>query len=144
MATLAQFARRMRQLGRNVEENAPRATRRVALAVLQTVVTSTPVDTGRARSNWVVSSSGVPRRSERDAFSPGEGGSTAEQNSEVAISVGGQEIDRYRGQVGITISNNLPYIEALNDGSSAQAPAGFVETAVQVGRSVARRQRVLR
>ena len=31
----------------------------------------------------------------------------------------------------VYISNNLEYIQALNEGHSQQAPAGFVEKAVQ-------------
>lgn len=33
----------------------------------------------------------------------------------------------------IYISNNLPYIRPLNDGHSTQAPAGFVDAAIQRG-----------
>ena len=31
----------------------------------------------------------------------------------------------------IFISNNVPYILALNDGTSRQSPAGFVQNAIQ-------------
>ncbi len=36
----------------------------------------------------------------------------------------------------IYITNNLPYIRRLNDGYSKQAPAGFVERAVLIGRKM--------
>ena len=38
----------------------------------------------------------------------------------------------------ILISNNLPYINALNDGSSKQAPAGFVDSALSKGKRAVR------
>ncbi len=36
---------------------------------------------------------------------------------------------KYRGGR-LFLSNNVPYISRLNDGSSGQAPAGFVQAAI--------------
>lgn len=44
----------------------------------------------------------------------------------------------------IYISNSLPYISALNHGHSGQAPAGFVELAVQAGSQVASNAKLLK
>lgn len=90
----------------------------------------TPVDTGRARSNWIVSL-GSPVRDERPPFFEGSKGSTGAQNAQVAIQEGSDTIQgRQLGQ-DIWISNNVKYIGKLNEGSSAQAPAGFVEAAIR-------------
>lgn len=88
-------------------------TRKVALAVQADVAFNTPVDTGRARSNWLPSI-GTPRRD------------TIEDRG------GSPEIDFNGYKLGETIfiSNNLPYIGALNNGSSKQSPAGFVDDAI--------------
>lgn len=110
--------------GRSVSVRADELTRKVALAALSTVSTETPVDTGRARSNWIVAL-GAPRREVIDSYGPDQGAAGA-------ISAGEAVIAGYRGEgQAIYISNNLPYISRLNDGWSAQAPAGFVETAVR-------------
>jgi hypothetical protein len=123
MADLRQFAGRIRVIGRRIEENADAMVRKVALAVDSAVVIATPVDTGRARSNWQVNLGG-PASGTRDAL---------DQSGQAAIAEGQTRIAQYRGGSAIHITNNLPYIGRLNDGWSAQAPSGFVEKAVLVG-----------
>lgn len=142
MATLDQFRRRMRILGRRVEKNVPVLARRVALAVDQAVVLATPVDEGVARSNWQVGV-GTPARGTRDAYVPGNAGSTGPANAAAAIGAAQGRLSTVRREVDIYISNNLPYIGRLNDGYSAQAPANFVQTAAQEGSRVVGRTRLL-
>lgn len=124
----------MGQLGARVTTGADRIVRATALAVDQAVVVATPVDKGRARSNWLVELD-APARTTVEAYAPGEGGSTASANTAAALAQGGATIAIYNGDHNrsIAISNNLPYIGALNSGSSLQAPAGFVEKAIQAG-----------
>lgn len=131
MASLSGFAKIIRQIGAGVEVGAKDTVRRTALAVDQTLVLSTPVDTGRARSNWVVSLSS-PAPGTINPYVPGQGGSTGASNAAAAIKQAQAQISGYNGG-SIFITNNLPYIKPLNDGSSAQAPAGFVQAAVQAG-----------
>jgi hypothetical protein len=136
VASPSQFNRNMRRLGSNVAKNADALVRKCALAVDATVVLATPVDTGRARSNWQVELN-APAEGAREAYSPGKGRSTEGANTRAAIEQGKQVIATYnKGSSrdrSIHITNNLPYIGKLNDGHSAQAPAGFVEKAVMVG-----------
>lgn len=132
MADLRRFAGRIRVVGKRVEDNANALTRKVGLAVDAAVVMATPVDTGRARSNWQVALDAAPEGT-REAYSEGSEGSTAGPNAQAAIDQGKQVIAGYRSGQTIHITNNLPYIGRLNDGHSAQAPSGFVEKAVLVG-----------
>ena len=126
---------------------------RTALAILQAVVTATPVGDptlwqnpnpppgyvgGHARRNWIVSlgsfadeQRGTPGRAD------GGGAATAE-----ALGKGRREIDQFTtAQRRLIIQNNVPYITRLNNGHSTQAPRNFVQTAVQVGRNVGRNDR---
>lgn len=132
MASPEQFSKRMASLGERVAQEADRTVRAAALAADQAVVLATPVDKGRARSNWLVELD-APARTTIEAYAPGSGGSTAGPNTTAALAQGQPVIASYDGDrnSGIAISNNLPYIEALNDGHSRQAPAGFVKKAVQ-------------
>lgn len=139
---LGQFGRRMHQLGATVEGNAHKAVRAVALAVDQTVVIATPVDTGRARSNWQVQVGAAPT-DVREAYVPGVGATTGGQNAQAAIEQGKMAISAASPGLAIHITNNLSYIGKLNEGHSAQAPAGFVEEAVQNGVSTIRRARLI-
>ena len=129
MPSLNDFSRRITVRGRGIAENTDRLVRKVALAADQAVVMGTPVDTGRARSNWIAqigsASSGTV-----DAYAPGESGSTAGANTQAAIDQAEAVISGYNNGQEIHITNNLPYIQRLNDGYSAQAPANFVEQAV--------------
>ncbi len=133
MASLNEFSRRMGVLAGRIGGNTTRLVRKTALAADQAVVSGTPVDTGRARSNWIVELNGAA--GEDDIIGPyvaGEGGSTGDSNVAAALAQGEAVISRYvSGQdQSIHITNNLPYIGALNDGSSAQAPANFVQEAI--------------
>jgi hypothetical protein len=132
MALPQQFARRMYIRAEQVGDSAQRIVRKTALAIDQTVVLATPVDTGRARSNWMVSL-GSPARSVIPPYAPGSKlgvGETA--NAQAALAQGKETIDRRTDQ-DIYISNNVHYIGKLNQGSSAQAPEMFVERAIAAG-----------
>lgn len=134
----------MRATGRDVEENAARLKREVALAVDVEVVLGTPVDTGRARSNWQVELNGPAQGTVetlggvRKGFK-GSGGAVAQRSIEKAKA----RIEQAGPEVAIHITNNLSYIGRLNEGWSAQAPAGFVETAVLNGAARVKRARLL-
>jgi hypothetical protein len=81
----------------------------------QQLVLATPVRTGRARSNWIASFN-IPSDEVRG---PLEVSAALSQNMPTIATAKLGDI--------IYLSNNLPYIGSLNDGSSAQAPAGFVQ-----------------
>lgn len=140
MASLRDFAKRMQQRADSVEKNADELVRKVALAVDATVVIATPVDEGRARSNWQVNLD-EPASGTVEPYAPGKEGSTGGENSRAAIEQGKAKIANYgNANTAIHITNNLPYIKRLNDGWSAQAPAGFVEQAILVGVEAIRKQ----
>lgn len=144
MAGLRDFSRRIRERGRQVESGANRIKREVALIADREVVLETPVDTGRARSNWIVSLT-APILDEREPYAPGERlGKSERSNAQAAIDQGaGRIVVAAPGQT-IFISNNVSYIGRLNDGWSAQAPAGFVQTAVLRAVGSVRGARILR
>lgn len=133
MPSLSQFARRIRGLGARVERNSGVIVREIAGTINQTIVFATPVDTGRARANWQVGVGSSPQ-AELQEDDPG-GGSTVARNQGAIASAREGDI--------IYISNNVRYITRLNQGSSAQAPAGFVEQAVAAGNRRAREVRIL-
>lgn len=134
MADLATFTRRIRARARGIEENIDALTRRVAVAVDQAVVVATPVDTGRARGNWQVGI-GAPVTDETERLDPAGVETIATNNDKIASRKLGQDI---------FISNNVPYIGRLNEGSSSQAPENFVEQAVAAGASVVNRAKVIK
>lgn len=107
-----------RKFGEEVRITHRQLCQRIALDIDQRLVLATPVKSGRARSNWLPSVA-RPRLDQVDPRSDAE--IVAEAQSVIA---GAPEFPL------IYLSNNLPYIQRLNDGSSKQAPAAFVETAI--------------
>lgn len=87
------------------------AKRKIALTALDRVVKRTPVDTGRARGNWQTSA-GPTNETEFVAKDPSGRGALAE---------GRATINAAPPFASITLFNNLPYIEYLENG-------GFVPT----------------
>lgn len=101
--------------------------RKISIKVMQAIVLATPVDTGRARGNWFVSL-GKPTTKTRKNAKDKTGGAIIAENTGIITSAPEETTD-------IHISNNLPYIVPLNEGHSAQAPAGYVEKALQVAKN---------
>ena len=121
MPSLLEFAKIMRDRAKRFSINTDQAIKKIALDVDKSVVLATPVDTGRARANWQASINSPIDTVSSDSDS--SGGKTISQ-AQAAIAT-------YRSGDTIHITNNLPYIKRLNEGWSKQAPAGFVDKAVQ-------------
>ena len=94
--------------------------RALGINLLNGLVMLTPVDTGRAKGNWFVGLNKSVRVTEEDRRQ-----STA--LSEGLNVIGGAKAMKYPE---IVLSNNLPYIESLNNGTSDQAPKKFIETEI--------------
>lgn len=135
MATPDQFNRNMGALGVRVAKNADRVVRKAALAADQAIVMATPVDTGRARANWIAALD-APAVGPTPAVDKAGGSAMAQAAGVVA----GYDGDR---NTAIHITNNLPYIGRLDEGSSYQAPAGFVRKAVSRAISFVKGARLL-
>jgi hypothetical protein len=144
MSALDDFAKRVVRIAVAVEGNVERAVKDCALAVTKSVVLTTPADTGKARSNWTAELDAAFSRL-FPAHVPGNKGSTAEANADIAIDRASEVIERFDVAANreVHIVNSLPYIRALNDGHSKQAPAGFVEQAVMEGLATVRGAKIL-
>lgn len=128
MANLSDLAERVRRTQSEIDELIERSVVNLTLVILKDLLNNTPVDTSQAISNWQVSLTG-PITTQIPPYIAGQKGST--KNVAIANAIGqaaGILIARRRGQP-IYIGNALPYIRLLNQGSSAQAPAGFIDAA---------------
>lgn len=134
MASFDVFIKRIRGRAEEVEQGARRVQRRAAIAINQTVVLATPVDTGHARANWQVGLGSAPKN-ELDEEDKAGGPTLARNNS----AIGKSPLRK-----AIFLSNLVPYIGELNRGSSAKAPAMFVQLAVQEAISAVARTKVFR
>lgn len=108
----------MKKAGRVLVETVREDVFGLALEVHGNLVEATPVDTGHARINWTPTV-GAPARAEVEGADPS---SAVDPVAALGPASPGDTM---------FITNNAPYIRELNGGSSPQAPAGFVEKAVQ-------------
>lgn len=124
---LAQFEKDLtRFTTKVVPERLIEAKKKIAFDVLNSVVRKTPVDKGRARASWNVSVNRVDLKVEPKRKSKlGEAAATARATSKYNKAIG--EVQAFDV---IYLSNNLPYILALENGSSSQAPRGMVKVAL--------------
>jgi hypothetical protein len=115
------------------------SVRRLVRHTTARLIDATPVDTGHARANWVPS-----------VGSPYTGiDGSKESVSTAAQTAGLARLASYRLEQGqVFLSNNVPYLAILDQGSSAQAPAGFVDRAIEQSiaeeRAIADIERALR
>lgn len=130
--TLKDLAADLRKYGAQLPLRSNQAVQRAALEAVYYLVYQTPVDTSQALSNWQI---GLGQRVElpRAPYFPGVNGDTRNASAAAAIAEAEAILaGRKPGQT-VFISNALPYISALNNGSSTQNPGGFVEAAALLG-----------
>lgn len=98
--------------------------KRIVLDATSNLQEDTPRETGWARNNW------IPEIGPGLADAVGDrsdvGSASAAQQQGIATIATSYKL----GMGIITIANNVPYIVYLNEGSSQQAPAGFVQAAI--------------
>lgn len=121
-----------------IEQSVNQLAIEVALTIEDGLTLNTPVDTSQAISNWQVEL-GSPPEDWIEAYARGKFGSTEATSRAVARRIARNVLSHREPGQPIYISNLLPYIGFLNDGSSKQAPAGFVQAEVMKGRKVAQR-----
>ncbi len=133
MPDLATFARRIRRRAQQVETEVGKVVTETAILIDQTVVLATPVEFGGARANWLPSI-GIPITEPTEDLDP---------SGQATIAKGAAIIQSRAPGETVFISNNIHYIGLLNDGSSSQAPANFVQIAINTAIAFLRRRKIL-
>ena len=125
---VASHRRQVKAIVRGLDRLTERVVTKITLDVTANLVEDTPVLTGWARASWVPS---IGQPALKDLSQPGP-----DDGQAVAIAVAEQQaatvgVLGYRLVMGrVFVTNNVPYILSLNDGSSKKAPAGFVQQAI--------------
>lgn len=116
----------------HLEERTAKYVIVLALRMHEELVKSTPVRTGWARANWRIGFGAPP---EGTVGSPNAVGA-AEALQDFSIA---SFLANYRLKFGpVYITNHVPYIRDLDEGSSPQRPAGWVGVALRKGLALAR------
>jgi len=115
----------MNSIVNRVNKRIDTVIRKSTIELFGSVIKMTPVDTGRAKGNWQCSI-GSPITSETDRLDSAKLDST---NGSVAYA---DVVKTVKGTGNVVwLSNNVPYIQRLEYGSSKQAPSGMVRLSVQ-------------
>jgi len=128
------FSVNVTRWGDDAKERGDRMTRAIVLGIYRDVILRTPVDTGRARSNWFLSINAPARGTVETAD---EGASKGAQSGRSASMVSSADSALKHGMdhaQTVYITNNLPYIKNLDDGSSQQNREGIVGPALDKAR----------
>lgn len=113
---MTSFALQIAEFVKTVKAREDIVVRKLGLDVLSSVVTMSPVDTGRFRGNWQVGLS-APVRATLE---------TEDKSGAQTIARASQVLNRAKAGGVIYLSNNLPYAVRLEYGHSKQAPAGMI------------------
>jgi hypothetical protein len=158
-STLGQMAAQFRNLAETLPERANAVRKQIARTINFDLLQTTPVDTGQAVSNWQVTLDEVPEGI-RPAFVPSREGYmkqkdgekswvhrvdpelTRQQNIAPAMDLANQTIDATLPNQVINITNNLDYIQALDEGHSEQAQL-FVDRATLLGADIVSRAKII-
>lgn len=117
--SMGDFANELDLFASTFPSKANQLIRLFALEVLKNVIIATPVDTGRARSNWFVNvDTPITYTTDETEYNQHLMTESAKLLSPTSSNV-------------IWLTNNLPYIVRLNNGWSRQQPQPFVESAIK-------------
>jgi hypothetical protein len=119
---VAEFSGVIKRFAEQSKEKETLVIRKMAIDCFKRIILGTPVDLGRARGNWQAST-GSPANGEVDVLDPTGAIAIAAMVSEVVAWTPKDDLPAF-------ITNNLPYIQRLNEGWSKQAPAHFIEQVI--------------
>lgn len=109
-----------------VEGDLAKKRNEVAVDLLQTIISASPIDEGAFKGNHRVSVDGEDRAFDENEKEQGETGAYA---GTAVLARGVSIIEGAQGPYhSITIQNNAPYAQALENGHSQQAPHGVYIT----------------
>lgn len=122
-----------------LQRNVNVLTRNTVRAIINRLARSTPADTSEAVSNWQVTL-GAPATEVIPPYFEGEGGNTKAMSAAAMLAANRAVIPKFYAVNGdvLFLSNPVRHLVFLNQGSSTQAPAGFVEAAVADGSAYVR------
>lgn len=104
------FDKDIAKFSKKTEEAATKIFRGTSLSLFGKIVKRTPVDTGRLRGNWFSSINVKPSGSHNAGY---EG-----------------TVNKVKLGDSVYFTNNLPYANVIENGSSSQAPNGMVRVTI--------------
>ena len=120
--SVARFNRELERFSKRLEpEMFKPFHQKIALDLLARIVLKTPVKTGRAKGNWQTS---INVFSEEEKF------------SSTPVEDGARAVAKLPAFATVFLTNNVPYIVFLEQGSSQQAASGMVAISLEEMRAI--------
>lgn len=138
---LLDLANRLEKRKAEIETAASDAAVFIALTAVGELAFTTPVDSSKALSSWIVTLD-APSDIVGKAHFPGSQGSTRNASAQETIALAKAALANKKPGQKIYITNSQPYIRRLNNGYSAQQAAGFVERCLLKARKAAQRYKL--
>lgn len=113
-----QFAGGIEALSKRLGVTRKLVVQKMVADIWSKVTYRTPVDTGRARASWNIAQ-GAPNTSVPPVPAKGE----------TIPAPGMPSLDQIDGSQPVFVTSNVEYMKYLNEGTSKQAPAKFIEMA---------------
>jgi len=115
----------LKKAGEIYREKKLSQVRAVTLQALREVMLGSPVDTGRFRSNWMVSAGKRNKVLNETYHKDNKSGKKDQPVSVDELEASQKEIAKLGDQEKLYISNNLPYAQRLEEGHSSQNKGFF-------------------
>lgn len=140
MADLSDLSRGLNRVSIRLNKQIKLAVDKVAVELTTDLAIATPVDSGRALSNWQAGL--IRQRDYIEAYFPGKYGSTRSENVQAVQSRARNNVRNRRLGKAIYVSNNAPYIKRLDEDGHSQQARNFIRPTVR--QTVKKAQRFLR
>lgn len=133
--SLVTFTADLAKFAKLVNKSLAIVVKKITFDLLTRLILKTPVDTGRARAGWGVSIDTPiiiqPTGYDNKASKKSKGATGADYEAAYhASNFAMPDLSAIDGTQQVYILNSVEYIEALEDGSSRQAPNGMVRISV--------------
>jgi hypothetical protein len=115
-ADVVKFDADIKKFAKTVNEDFNKVFRKIVFDIFARLLKNTPVDKGTARGNWNIGVNVIDYSVDEGAMNKSGSPSMGKFPSKEVFVIGSV----------IYITNSLPYIKALEDGHSGQAPHGFM------------------
>lgn len=126
LTTFRKLGAKFRRIGKKLPEAVSKMTVALAADIHNGLVWVTPVDTTEAISNWQIRVGPGGLHNIPPHFY-GRHGETLGRSMAKTLKLAKQALKAKKPNVGIFIVNTADHITDLNEGSSPQAPEGFIE-----------------
>jgi len=121
------FEQDWKKIEPEIRDRLEKACRAGMFQLCSNIIGGTPVDTGRAKANWFVTTGSASTKTVKQTDKSPKGQISSEKAKQVSVSVE-KSIDTGK----LYLTNNLPYIYRLEfDGWSSQARSGWIRKNVQ-------------